>query len=97
MHPKDEAFRLFSDTKPDAERLLINLLSQKCPAEKLRMVDRLNASLRTLTLSGLRKRHPEADEIELQLKLSELLLGAETANKISTILKSYIRNERRSK
>ena len=56
--PDSSQLPLFLDTDPDTESVLITLLRKKQASEKLRMVDQLNASLRTLTLSGLRERLP---------------------------------------
>lgn len=39
------------------------------------MVDQLNQTVRTLALSGLRQRHPEATPQELRRRLADLLLG----------------------
>lgn len=74
--------RLFEDTSPAAEDKLIELLRQKAPAEKLRMVNQLNAGLRTVAMSGLRLRFPDADEKELKRKLADSLLGPELAERI---------------
>jgi hypothetical protein len=71
--------RLFDDTSPAAEAKLLELLRKKTPSEKLRMVNQLNASLKTLTMSGLRRRFPHADEAELRVHYAEHLLGPEKA------------------
>ena len=70
---------LFSDTSPEAERVLIDLLRQAPAWRKLRMVNQLNASVRTLALSGLRQRYPQATEAELRRHLADMLLGPELA------------------
>ena len=49
---------LFSDTRPEAEAVLIRLLREAPPRRKLEMVDELNRSVKMLALSGLRTRHP---------------------------------------
>lgn len=46
------------------------------PAEKARRVDELTKGACLLALAGLRKRHPEASEGELLLRLAVLRLGA---------------------
>ena len=78
---------LFSDTDPQAEAVLINLLRNKQASEKIHMLNQLNATLRTLTLSGLRQRYPSAGKIELKLRLAELLYGPELAQKIFSATK----------
>lgn len=70
---------LFSDTSPEAERILIDLWRQAPAWRKLRMVGQMNATVRTLALSGLRQRFPDASEPELRRRLADLLLGPELA------------------
>ncbi len=70
---------LFPDTHPEAEAVLINLLRQAPPWRKLHMVGQLNQTVRTLALSGLRQRHPEATLQELHRRLADLLLGPDLA------------------
>ena len=70
---------LFPDTQPEAERVLIELLRQAPPWRKLDMVGQLNRTVRTLALSGLRQRHPQASPGELRRRLADLLLGPELA------------------
>lgn len=70
---------LFSDTSPEAERVLIELWRQAPAWRKLHMVGQMNATVRTLALSGLRQRHPQASEAELRRRLADLLLGPELA------------------
>lgn len=72
---------LFPDTTPEAEAVLMELL-RKAPAwRKLQMVGELNAAVRTLALSGLRERYPQASPEELRRRLADMLLGPELAEK----------------
>lgn len=73
--------KLFSDTTPEAEAVLIRLLREMAPWQKLAMVNQLNATVRTRALSGLKSRHPSASEAELRRRLADLLLGPELAEK----------------
>ena len=73
---------LFSDTRPEAEAVLIGLLRQAPPWRKLHMVGQLNQTVRTLALSGLRQRHPEATPQELRRRLADLLLGPDLAAQV---------------
>lgn len=73
---------LFPDTRPEAEAMLIRLLRQAPPWRKLEMVSQLNQAVRTLALSGLRQRHPEATPQELSRRLADLLLGADMATRV---------------
>ena len=70
---------LFPDTHPEAEAALIGMLRQVPPWRKLHMVGQLNQTVRTLALSGLRQRHPEATPQELRRRLADLLLGPDLA------------------
>ncbi len=73
---------LFPDTSPEAEAVLIELLRQAPPWRKLHMVSQLNQTVRTLALSGLRQRYPEATSQELRRRLADLLLGPELAARV---------------
>jgi hypothetical protein len=70
---------LFPDTHPEAERVQVELLRQAPAWRKLEMVGQLNQTVRTLALSGLRQRHPEATPQELRRRLADLLLGPNLA------------------
>jgi hypothetical protein len=70
---------LFSDTQPEAEHVLIELLRSAPVARKLAMLGQMNAAARQLALQGLRARHPGATEAQLQRHLADLLLGPDLA------------------
>ena len=73
---------LSADTRPDAERVQIELL-RKAPAwRKLHMVAQMNRTLRTLALCGLRERYPHAMPDELRRRLADLWLGPALAEKV---------------
>ena len=73
---------LFPDTRPEAERVQIELLRQAPPWRKLHMVGQMNQTVRTLALSGLHQRHPQATLEELRRRLADLLLGPELAARV---------------
>jgi hypothetical protein len=73
---------LFSDTSPETERVLIALLRQAPPWRKLELMGQMNEMVRTLALSGLRQRHPQATPEELRRRLAGLLLGPELAARV---------------
>ena len=75
-------YTLSPDTRPEAEAVLIKLLRQAPPWRKLHMVGQLNQTVRTLALSGLRQRYPEATDQELRRRLADLLLGPELAAQV---------------
>ena len=73
---------LSSDTHPKMEALHIQLWRQASPTRKMQMLAQLNSSARTLALTGLRSRYPQASEAELRRRLAGLLLGEELAGKL---------------
>jgi hypothetical protein len=72
----------YSDTDPAVEALQIRLLHEAPPWRKMEMLAGLNASAKTLALSGLRRRYPKAGPEELHRRLAGLLLGEELACKV---------------
>lgn len=82
-------YRLSSDTTPEAEVLLFELLGKKSPAEKLQMVGRISATVRTLATSGLRERYPDDSDRQLKIRLVELLYGADVAEKMAERLNKF--------
>ena len=73
---------LYSDTDPKMESLQLQLLRDVPSWRKLEMLAELNAAAKMLALSGLRLRHPNASEAELQRRLAGLLLGEELAQEV---------------
>ena len=74
--------KLFTDTSPEAEAVLIELLRAMPSWRKLQMMNRLNCRLRTLAMSGLRQRFPDATDEELFWRLAELRLGSVLATRV---------------
>lgn len=72
----------FTDTRPEAEAVLVQLTRQAPPWRKLQMMGQLNNSARTMMMSGLRERYPHASDTELRRRLADLVLGPEVALKI---------------
>jgi hypothetical protein len=68
-----------TDTSPEAEGLLIDLLRQTPVWRKLALMGQLNAMAHSLALSNLRRQHPAASEAELRRRLADRLLGTELA------------------
>jgi hypothetical protein len=73
---------LFPDTQPAAEQVLLQMLRQAPAWRKLEMLGQMNEAARTLALSGLRQRHPEATPQELHRRLADLLLGPTLAEQV---------------
>jgi hypothetical protein len=59
-----------NDTDPAVEALLIQAYRRMSPAEKLQRVRALNHAVQELALADIRRRHPDADERELSLRLA---------------------------
>ena len=72
----------FTDTRPEAEVVLIQLTRQAPPWRKFQMMGQLNQSARTLMMAGLRERYPQANETELRRRLAHLVLGTALATKV---------------
>jgi hypothetical protein len=70
---------MLTDTQPEAEAVLIELLRQAPPWRKLAQVGQMNVTVRLLLIQGLCQRHPDADESEIRRRLAALLLGQEVA------------------
>ncbi|MCC6627901.1 MAG: hypothetical protein IT340_10925 [Chloroflexi bacterium] len=66
---------LTSDTLPDAERALIAGFRRMPGWRKLQRVADLNALTCALALADIRRRHPDAGERELRLRLAARRLG----------------------
>ncbi len=84
---------VLSDTRPEAERVQLMLLRQAPAWRKLEMLGQLNRAARTLALSGLRERHPQADLQELHRRLADLLLGETIALQIYGPLVPIVQDE----
>jgi hypothetical protein len=59
-----------SDTHPALQSVLIEGYRRMTPTEKLDCVRRLTFAIQSLALTDIRRRHPEADERELALRLA---------------------------
>jgi hypothetical protein len=73
---------LFSDTRPEAEAVLIRLLREAPPWRRLEMVGQMNDALKTMMRSGLRERYPKDSPEMIQRRMADLLLGKELALKV---------------
>lgn len=70
---------LSADTDPAAEAIQIEGYRRMAPAEKLRIVEDLNRTVRELAAARIRARYgPDLPERELRLRLAALWLDRET-------------------
>jgi hypothetical protein len=74
---------LFTDTHPKMEALQIQFIQRMSASKKMGIVNGLNETVRTLALSGIKQRHPNATPAQTQRMLAELILGEELARKVS--------------
>ena len=71
-----------TDTDPQTTHLLVEL-NRSTPAwRKLELVAQMNETVRLLSLTGLRKRHPGASQEELKRRLADLVLGPDLAERV---------------
>ncbi len=77
---------LYPDTHPQMEALQIEMIRRMPAWKKMAMVDSLNETVRILTLSGIRQRHPGATAEQTQRLLAETMLGEELAG---TVIRSF--------
>jgi hypothetical protein len=80
---------LFPDTRPEAEAVLIDLLRQAPSWRKLEMVAQMNETVKTMMLSGLKRRYPQDPPVLLHRRLADLLLGSELASRVYGPLREY--------
>jgi len=82
--------KLFLDTRPEAEAVLIKLIRQAPPWRKFKMMQQLNTTVRTLAIAGVRSRHPQADDTEVRRRLADIWLGPELAINVFGPLEDFI-------
>jgi hypothetical protein len=64
------------------EALQIQFIRSMPAWRKFLMVDSLNETVKTLAMSGIKQRHPEATPEQVHRMLADLILGAELARKV---------------
>ena len=73
---------MYSDTHPKMEALQIQFIRRMPAWKKISIVDGLNETVKTLAISGIKQRHPNATPEQIHRMLAELMLGAELARKV---------------
>jgi len=73
---------LSSDTHPKVERMQIEFIRRMPMWKKLSIVDGLNETVKTLAITGIKQRNPNATAEQVRRMLAELMLGAELARKV---------------
>ncbi|HZD57994.1 MAG TPA: hypothetical protein VE136_14785 [Anaerolineales bacterium] len=67
---------LFSDTRPEAEAVLIHLLREAPSWRKMEMVAQMNEAVKTMMFNGLRERYPRDSSALLRRRMADLLQRA---------------------
>lgn len=73
---------LAADTTVDIEQRQVEAWRRLSPAARLQLVSDTTRAVIDLALSGIRRRHPEANERECFLRLAAVLLGTDTTRRI---------------
>jgi len=73
---------LFSDSHPKIEKMQIEFIQRMPSWKKFAIVDGLNETVKTLAMSGIKQRNPNATIDQLNRMLAELILGKELAQKV---------------
>lgn len=66
-----------NDTAPAAEEVRIRLLRAAGSGRRIRMVCALSEGVRQLSRAGIRSRHPEYSEEDVELAMRRVVLGEE--------------------
>lgn len=74
--------RIFADTTPEAEAVLIEIYRHMPAWRKLELVEDGIRTARLLAMTGLRSRHPGESEARLRRRLLGLVLGEEIAVRV---------------
>ncbi len=70
------------DTTPEAQAVLLDLLRNMPPAQKLRIIFGQQMTSRRLIVLGLRQRFPQADDAEIRRRTADMWLGKELAAEV---------------
>ena len=73
---------MLSDTHPDAERVQIELLRRKTPAERLAMARRLSDLVVRMSRQAIARRHPNWTPQQVNLAWMEMSYGRELAGQV---------------
>ena len=71
-----DAYRTQSeDTTRQVERMMFDHYARLAPWEKIRIIEDLNRTADGAAIVGIRKRHPDANDDEVRLRLAALKYG----------------------
>ena len=72
----------YSDTNPKIERMQFEIIRKMPTWKKFAAVDDLNETVKALATSGIKQRHPDASQKQIQRMLADIMLGPELASKV---------------
>lgn len=75
---------MLTDTHPDAAAVQFELLRRLTPSRKIELVCKLTAAVVALSRQGIRDRHPNLSEQEVDLMFIEMNYGKELADGVRT-------------
>lgn len=70
------------DTPRHVREIMFERLRAMSPAERLARMVALNRSVESLARTGIKQRHPDADEREVQVRLARMWLDDETIERV---------------
>jgi hypothetical protein len=73
---------LYSDTHPKMEALQIQVIRAMPAWKKMSILADFNETVKTLAISGIKDRHPDATPEQVHRILADLMLGTELARKV---------------
>ena len=73
---------LSSDTHPKLEKMQIEFIRRMPTWKKFAIVDGLNATVKTLAITGIKQRNPNATPEQIHRMLATLMLGDGLARKV---------------
>jgi len=68
-----------TDTSPDASAVQLELWRKMTGQQRVQKAMALSSQLRSMAFNAIRRRHPEWNESQVQLKFIELTYGSELA------------------
>ena len=80
---------MLSDTHPDAEKVMIELLRKATVAQRVARAFSMSAMVKDLSMRAIAKANPEYSEQEVKLKWAELHYGKDLADRV----REYIREK----
>ncbi len=78
-----------NDTSADARDVQMEGWRRMSPTERVAQACQLSASLRSLAMAAIRRRHPLFDEAEVRLKFIELTYGPELCKAVRAHLREH--------